>query len=226
MKSDDRAVPPARAARPGEGVPKPGVFDYQVGPEAWVELDVKVYDAEGEQVLAPEERHAFVCGFGQILPGIERALEGAVAGEKRCFELAAQQAYGDRDEALVLGVDRSEFPEQVRPGDRFEVEDAEGSMLVLRVLDVGKDEVQVDLNHPLAGQKVRFEVETLNVRPATSAEIAAAERALAQIGAQTTPLLAPESLLRGSGRRYEEPAAPALKNHEPKKGSVTEEKKA
>lgn len=222
MKSDDRAVPPARV---GEGASAVEA-DYQVGPEAWVELDVKVYDADGERVSAPDERHAFVFGFGQVLPGIEQAIVGAVAGDRRSFELAAHQAYGERDEALVLHVDRSEFSEAVRPGDRFEVENADGELLVLRVLDVETDEVQVDLNHPLAGQKVRFDVETLTVRPATSEEIAAAERALDQIGAQTTPLLAPESLLRGSGRRYEGPAAPASQNHEPRKASVTEEKKA
>ncbi len=199
---------------------------YQVGPEAWVELDVKVYDAEGERVSAPGERYAFVFGFGQVLPGIEQALLGAVAGDKRSFELAADQAYGERDEALVLRVDRSEFAGAVRPGDRFEVENEDGELLVLRVLDVAPDEVHVDLNHPLAGQKVRFDIETLNVRPATSEEIAAAERALEHNEAQTTPLVAPESLLRGPGRRYEEPAAPALENHDPSQGSVTEEKKA
>jgi FKBP-type peptidyl-prolyl cis-trans isomerase SlyD len=218
-----------KRGKPSALDPAPQTKDFQVGPAAWVEIGVRVFDADGERVEGTEERFAFVFGFGQVLPGIERALEGRFAHQTCSVELSASEAYGERDEELIVPVARDEFPEDIRPGDRVEVEDADGAILVLRILELSEDEARVDFNHPLAGQKVRFELETLAVRPATAAEIARAERALESETAQTTGLLAPERLLRGAGRRYESAGRgnPAgTTTDELPDGSSTEEKKA
>ena len=204
--------------------------EYQVGPGLWVEIAAAVYDADGEAVDGADEVFGFVFGFGQALPGIERALEGRVAGEQVSVELAPQEAYGARDESLVVCVEREELADDIRPGDRIEVEDAHGAILVLRVLEVDDEEVRVDFNHPLAGQKVRYETRILRVRPATEDEIHTAERALDENEAQTSELLPPERLLRGVGQSYEDAlagrAAGESRTNEPRAGSVIEEKKA
>ncbi len=149
--------------------------------------------------------------LGQLLPAIERALDGLGVGAQRSLTLKARDAYGRRDPKAVLEVDRSEFPPDVAPGDRFEVENEEGAVLVLQVLDVGPETVHLDLNHPLAGQDLRVELSVVGVRPATSEELEAAERALEASEAegavgpkvQPPPLVPLESLLRGPGRGYE-----------------------
>ena len=204
--------------------------DYQAGPGLWVEIAAAVYDADGERVEGAEEVFGFVFGFGQALPGIERALAGHVAGDRVSVVLAPHEAYGARDESLVVAVAREELADDIRPGDRIEVEDEHGAILVLRVLDLDDEEARVDFNHPLAGQKVRYETRILRVRPATEDEILAAERALDENDAQTSELLPPERLLRGVGRSYENALAGGTagesKTKEPPVGSVIEEKKA
>ncbi len=199
--------------------------DYQVGPDTFISIDYSVFDAEGD-LVADGNRLACVFGRGQLLPAIERALDGMAEGAKRTLTLAARDAYGKRDPKAVLEVDRSEFPDDVAPGDRFEVENDAGELLVLQVLDVGPDSVHVDTNHPLAGQDVRIELRVVEVRPATEAELQAADDALeAQMAEMEqaeawaggalpdgpTPTLAGgapglvsvERLLRGPSRSYE-----------------------
>lgn len=185
--------------------------DYQIGPGTFVSLDYAVFDADGDAVATGPSRLEFVFGLGQLLPAIERALDGLGVGAQRSLTLKARDAYGRRDPKAVLEVDRSEFPPDVAPGDRFEVENEEGAVLVLQVLDVGPETVHLDLNHPLAGQDLRVELSVVGVRPATSEELEAAERALEASEAegavgpkvQPPPLVPLESLLRGPGRGYE-----------------------
>jgi FKBP-type peptidyl-prolyl cis-trans isomerase SlyD len=190
------------------------VSQYQVGPETYVTLEFSVRDAEGESV-AQASRLSFVFGRGQLLPVLERAVDGLSAGEKKSVTIDARDAYGKRDPKAMIEVDRSEFPDDVAPGDHFEVENEHGNLLVLRVLEVLSDAVVVDMNHPLAGQDIVVDVEILDVRPATSAELAEAE-ALLEEGVsldaearahQQEPsagLLSIDSLLRGRTRGYEE----------------------
>lgn len=203
--------------------------DYQVGPGLWVEIAAAVYDADDEAIEGEDEVFGFVFGFGQALPGIEHALEGRFAGDQVSIVLGPHEAYGVRDESLVVSVAREELADDIGPGDRIEVEDGHGAILVLRVLELHDDEVLVDFNHPLAGQKVRYETRILRVRPASEDEILAAERALDENEAQTSELLPPERLLRGAGRSYENALAGRPPGEsttkEPPVGSVIEEKK-
>jgi FKBP-type peptidyl-prolyl cis-trans isomerase SlyD len=103
---------------------------------------------------------------------------------------------------------RDEFPDEVEAGDVFDAEeddgpDGPGGMVLLRVLEVTPHSVILDRNHPLAGQKVRFDVHVLEVRPAEDAEISAAEGALMAAESTESPLIPAASLLRGGTRRYE-----------------------
>src|SRR5690606_5102767 len=106
--------------------------------------DYAVFDADGDAVATGPSRLEFVFGLGQLLPAIERALDGLGVGAQRSLTLKARDAYGRRDPKAVLEVDRSEFPPDVAPGDRFEVENEEGAVLVLQVLDVGPETVHLD----------------------------------------------------------------------------------
>jgi FKBP-type peptidyl-prolyl cis-trans isomerase SlyD len=112
-------------------------------------------------------------------------------------ELDARDAYGERNPELELEVAREEFPPDVSPGDRYELEREDGSEVVARILAVADDVVVVDLNHPLAGQRVRFEVEVLEARAATPEELQIAESQL--LGEEEGALDASEGLIPVAG---------------------------
>ena len=186
--------------------PTPSDSGFQIGPDMLATLRYRVFDAEGAPVDAEEQRVTFVFGYGQLLEPIEAALEGLGVGATRSIGLPPERAFGKRRPDAVLEVDREEFPPDAAPGDRFEAENEHGAVIVIKLLDVLDDRVVIDMNHPLAGQKVRFELFVEAVRPATSQELAAAAERLQAAGAappSVEQLLPAERLLLGGRRRYE-----------------------
>jgi FKBP-type peptidyl-prolyl cis-trans isomerase SlyD len=177
---------------------------YQVGPDTRVELTYAVYDAEGEEVdRSPADAPLTVIfGYGQLLPAVEHAISGLRHGQSREVYLAPSQGYGERDPKAIIEVDRADFPPDVAPGDRYEVENEKGELLVLQVLDVLDDAVVLDTNHPLAGQRVRVELTVRDVRPATSAELSSAQARL-EAPEEEGPgsLISADRLLRGRTQR-------------------------
>ncbi len=174
----------------------------------WVRLRVMIHDAEGEAVQAEASETSFVFGFGSLVPALEAGIEGLPQGAKKSLTLKPEDAFGVRDPKAVLEVLRDDFPDDVAEGDVFDAEederaDAPGGMVLLRVLEVTPESVILDRNHPLAGQKVRFDVEVLEVRPAEDSEILAAEAAVSAEESAEAPLIPVASLLRGGTRRYE-----------------------
>ncbi|RYZ04998.1 MAG: peptidylprolyl isomerase [Myxococcales bacterium] len=178
---------------------------FQIGPEMWVRLRVVIRDAEGEVVQEEPTETSFVFGFGGTLPALEASIEGLPQGATKSVYVKPAEAFGERDPGAVLEVLRDEFPEDVAPGDVFEAEEDEGegptgTPVLLRVVDVTPEAVVLDRNHPLAGQRVRFDVEVVEVRPADEAEISAAEAALLDPGEHKETLIPAASLLRGGPR--------------------------
>ena len=176
--------------------------DFQVGPQTFVTIRYQVFDAEGE-VASVAEVMGFVFGMGGLLPEVERALDGRTTGDQLRVALSEKQAYGFRNPKRILEVDREDFPDDVAPGDRFEVENEHGGLLVLHVLDVQPEFVVVDTNHPLSGQAVEFSIEVMEVRPASEDEIAGALLCLeddqtdsAHGAGHPVPDVAPSALIR------------------------------
>jgi FKBP-type peptidyl-prolyl cis-trans isomerase SlyD len=132
-------------------------------------------DAEGD-----DEALTYVHGYAQIVPGLERQIAGLHAGERRAFTMAADEAFGERDEDAVFEIDKADFPDAggVEVGDEFMAEGPDGEPIAMRVLEVRAEGFLVDANHPLAGQKLRVEVAVGAVRAASEEEIAAAQAAL------------------------------------------------
>jgi FKBP-type peptidyl-prolyl cis-trans isomerase SlyD len=177
---------------------------YQVGPDTRVELSYTVYDADGEEAdrSPPDAPLVVVFGYGQLLAAVERAIEGLRSGEERELSLPPAEAFGQRDPKAIIEVDRGDFPEDVAAGDRYEVENEKGELLVLKVLDVLEDAVILDTNHPLAGQRVCVKLSVRDVRPASSAELSQAQARLAT-PEEPAPagLIAADRLLRGRTQR-------------------------
>lgn len=117
------------------------------------------------------------CAPGEgPLKGLGKALVNLQKGERREIALKASEAYGFYDPGLVLICSREDFPSSrpVRLGQSMEVEDDQGNTRMYRVAEVGQERVTLDANHPLAGQDLIFEIETLSARDATPEEVSSA----------------------------------------------------
>ena len=109
----------------------------------------------------------FVMGGGMILPGFEAAVSGKDVGDKVSVTLEPSEAYGEHREEMTILVPRSEVPTHIEPEEgmmlQLTLEEGDIDVLVSKVTD---DEVELDGNHPLAGKRLRFEIEVVNVKPA------------------------------------------------------------
>ena len=104
-------------------------------------------------------------GDGQIMPMIEAALIGMAAGETKTFTITPDDAYGPRNEELVMAIERTRFPDgiELQVGESFQTEDEDGQSINLTVVAFTDDNVTVDLNHPLAGATLNLEIQVLEV---------------------------------------------------------------
>ena len=104
-------------------------------------------------------------GRGELAAGLEQCLAGAAPGGAYAFELDAAQAFGERREELLQALPRASFPGDMalEEGAVIEFSTAEGGRHAGLVRELHDHEVLVDFNHPLAGRRLRFEVEVLAV---------------------------------------------------------------
>ncbi|MEF2278911.1 peptidylprolyl isomerase [Deinococcus sp. YIM 134068] len=137
-----------------------------------VELDY-VLKVEGEVVDQSEagEPLTYLHGHSNIIPGLERALEGKKAGDSLHVTVQPEDGYGERDEDNVEDLDRADFDDEVEIGATYYAQAEDGSVLPFTVVSVEGDTVQVDFNPPLAGMVLNFDVTVKSVRDATSEEL-------------------------------------------------------
>ncbi|MHB1531605.1 FKBP-type peptidyl-prolyl cis-trans isomerase [Acidithiobacillus sp.] len=140
-----------------------------------VTIDYTLTDEEGELIDSSEgeEPLIYLHGHHGIIPGLENALAGHRAGDKVQVSIPPEEGYGDWEEDLVevVGVEDFDDPEELEVGMQFETMTEEGSKMAT-VIDIEGDDVTVDLNHPLAGMTLNFDVTVLGVRDATTEELA------------------------------------------------------
>lgn len=146
----------------------------QIAKNAVVAIDYTLTDTKGQVLDTSEGRGPlnYLHGAGNIIPGLERALEGKAEGEKLQVTVPPEEGYGQRDDALVQQVPKKLFAEtaEPEPGMQFQAQGPQGTQL-LTVVEVQDEQVTVDANHPLAGRELSFDVAVVNVREATPDEI-------------------------------------------------------
>jgi FKBP-type peptidyl-prolyl cis-trans isomerase SlyD len=147
-----------------------------IGDNAVVSIHYKLSDAEGNEMenSAGAEPLTYLHGAGNLIPGLETALAGKVAGDELSVTVPAEEAYGEVEPQLIQAVDREVFQgvENIEPGMVFQAQGQDGSAQRVVVREVEGDNVTIDANHPLAGVALHFEVEVVDVRPATDEEVA------------------------------------------------------
>jgi FKBP-type peptidyl-prolyl cis-trans isomerase SlyD len=165
-----RARPePLSCAPPFAGVPAMKIEKNRV-----VRFHYTVAEAGGAELETSRGREPlmYLAGHGGIIPGLESALEGKQAGDKVAATVTPEQAYGERRDGLVQRIPKKHFGKtRLVPGASIVLQTRQGPRMVT-VQKVGMSVVDVDLNHPMAGKTLAFDVEILEVREATEEEIA------------------------------------------------------
>ncbi|HET7922135.1 MAG TPA: peptidylprolyl isomerase [Gammaproteobacteria bacterium] len=115
---------------------------------------------------------AYLHGAGNIIAGLEEALEGKETGTELKVTVAPEKGYGPRNESMTQKVPRKMFDteQEIKPGMRFHADSDHGPHTVV-VTAVDAEHVTVDGNHPLAGKQLNFEVKVVEVRAATEEEL-------------------------------------------------------
>ena len=146
----------------------------EIGKEKVVSIDYTLTGPGGQVLDSSQGREPLVYmqGAGNIIPGLERELEGKSAGDTLKVTVPAADAYGERNEQLVHAVPRQAFGNvpDIRPGMQFQARGPNGQAAMVTVTKVEPNEVTVDANHPLAGMPLTFEVKIVDVRDSTDAE--------------------------------------------------------
>jgi len=147
----------------------------QITKNTVVTLEYTLKDKDGTLIdqSSGDEAFVFIHGVGGIIPGLETALEGKSAGDALSVEIEPEEAYGQRDDALVAEVplDRFEGAGEIQAGMQFQTADEDGTPRIVTVVKVEGDTVTVDSNHPLAGIDLCFDVKVLDLREATAEEL-------------------------------------------------------
>ena len=143
----------------------------------WVSVHVELRDEDGQPLEGAEaEEVRYRHGGGELLAGIERALEGAEPGAELTIELAPEDAFGPYQPEGLFSVPRGEFGEEVvlERGLWVSVsvareageEDTEEGEIEARIVEVSPEQVVLDANHPLAGRPLTARVSVLGVEAA------------------------------------------------------------
>lgn len=115
----------------------------------------------------------YLHGVGMMLPKFEENVEGLNVGDTKSFVLNAEDAYGERDNDALAQLPLDMFAESGMPpvGAILPLHDNHGNQFNAVVMDVTPEAVVADLNHPMAGKTLNFEIEILQARPATEEEL-------------------------------------------------------
>ena len=116
----------------------------------------------------------YLQGAGNIIVGLEKALVGKQAGDELTVAVEPEEAYGEYSAELVSTLSRSMFEgvDELEVGMQFHASAPDGSMQIVTIRDLDGDDVTVDGNHPLAGQRLNFQIKVVAVRAASEEEIA------------------------------------------------------
>ena len=122
--------------------------------------DGKVFDSSNGR-----EPLQFTIGEGQVIVGFEEAVLGMSPGESKLAKIPVEKAYGPYRAEMVRVFEKSQFPPDMNPevGQRLQLNQPDGRLLVVTVKEVLESKVALDANHPLAGKDLAFEIELVEI---------------------------------------------------------------
>ncbi len=146
----------------------------QISANMVVSIDYTLTDDQGAVIDSSEGRGplAYIQGIGNIIPGLENALEGKAQGDSLKVSIAPQDGYGERNDELTQAVPKQMFEgnDEIQVGMQFQTMTESGPQVVT-VVEIDDENVTVDGNHPLAGENLNFDVTIVDIREATAEEL-------------------------------------------------------
>ncbi|MFY0992114.1 FKBP-type peptidyl-prolyl cis-trans isomerase [Halomonas sp. C05BenzN] len=139
------------------------------GMEVTLHFTLKLEDGTVVDSTRDKQPAAFQVGDGNLPPGFEHPLKGLAAGESGSFEITPEQAFGQHNPQNIQLLKREDFEsDEPEVGMVMSFADAAGGELPGVIKSIEGEQVEVDFNHPLAGRTLTFEVEVIDVKPATT----------------------------------------------------------
>ena len=122
--------------------------------------DGEIFDTSRQQ--QPLE---FTVGNREMMPGLETRVIGMEAGEKKSIEVPPEEAYGPRQEKLIVEVKKSNLPDHIEPslGQRLQMQVDNGNHIELAITEIKEETITLDANHPLAGHTLFFDLELVEI---------------------------------------------------------------
>lgn len=116
--------------------------------------------SEGRQPLE------FEVGGGMVIKGFDEGVTGMAVGDKKTISIPAEEAYGERQEEMVIEFPRSNFPPDIEPevGMTLNMHSENGQEIPVVITAIDDDAVTLDANHPLAGQELVFDIELMDIK--------------------------------------------------------------
>ncbi len=120
--------------------------------------DGTVFDSsEGKEPLE------FTIGENRVIAGFENGIKDMKLNEEKNIKINAKDAYGERDERMVVAVPRSKFPPEIEAGGQLLLKGPEGQRIPAKIKEIKDNEIIIDLNHPLAGKELKFKVKVVAI---------------------------------------------------------------
>lgn len=146
----------------------------QITENTTVLMDYTLTDDEGNIIDSTQggQPLSYIHGIGNIIPGLEKALEGKSKGEKIQVAVPPSEAYGEHSEEFLQTVPRQEFKgiDKIEVGMQFQSQSPQGHYQIVTVTKVEGDDITIDTNHPLAGMNLNFDVTIVDVKETSTDE--------------------------------------------------------
>ena len=135
-----------------------------------VTIDYVLKRTDGEEVGNTQQAgpQDITIGSGQIFPQIEEALTGMAVGEEQSVSIDCANAFGPRQDALVIDIPRENLPPEPapQPGMAMQAQAQDGSPMTLYIVEVSDQTIKADGNHPLAGEDLTFDITLRDIKQA------------------------------------------------------------
>lgn len=114
---------------------------------------------------AGREPLEFELGSGMVIPGFDVGVTGMAIGEKKTINIPAAEAYGEKNEEMILEFPKAQFPADMTPevGMQLNMSNAQGQSFPVVIVEVKEEVVMLDANHPLAGKELIFDLELVEI---------------------------------------------------------------
>jgi len=134
------------------------------GNKVKLHLSGKLKDGGVFATTKAKEPLEFEAGAGEILPGIDDEVIGMEENEKKEIILSPEMGFGERKEELIKKVDKNVFKgEKAKIGQTINMETEKGRTVPVKVVEIEADKITLDLNHPLAGKELMFEIKVVGI---------------------------------------------------------------